>query len=125
MGQRLKENFTGIGNEYYICMSFTLASEAEARKFVIASEDIMLSFPDVTIQMFNFADYVKGEPPPPRPDGNHAMNKDWCLLVGIITGPKTTEIPDFTKNAKDTEWAQKIIEILEFHGLKEQFDMVH
>jgi len=125
MGKKLKEDFTEVSDEYFIRMSFTLSTEAEAMKFVRASEDIELMLPDTKVQMYNFADYVKGDPPPPRPDGNHAMNEHWDLLVGIITGPRTKDLPDMGLNAKDTDWARSVIEILEFYGLKEQQDMLH
>lgn len=104
-----------------LMMVCTLPTEEDARKFMRASEDIELNINNTVVQMFNFADYKTGEPPPPTPKEN--MNKDWDL-IGVIVGPEAKDVPDSHLPAEYTEWAEAVRDILEDHGLEEDEDEV-
>lgn len=103
-------------------MVCTLPTEEQALMFMRASEDIELHIDYTVVQMYNFADYKVGEPPPFTPKKN--INKEWDL-IGVIIGPYAEQVSDSDKEAYETQWAKQIVEILEEYGLVHEEDIIH
>jgi hypothetical protein len=91
-----------------------LPTSADAIRFMRASEEIELSLEGTSVRIVNTAEYVKGEPPP----ANESPEAGHWHMVGVISGPEASDVPNERRDAALANWREEILSILEGYGLK-------